>query len=166
MSGFSDLKDKLQELYNSKSDSEQKLLLVLGVVLPVFFVYSLYSSVSTGLMESQDKLRKQRELNTWAQTQIETIQGANAGDGSTNRDASMTQVINNSARKFNVSIARLQPQKTDMVKVGIDEIGFNTLMKWLAELETRHGISASNIDVSKADASGMVKVRRLDLERK
>ena len=165
MSGLAGMKDKLTELYNSKTPSEQKLILLLGVFLSVFMIYSTFSTVQDGLHSVESKLKKQVELNSWASEQIRIIQNASASGSVGNTGGSITQVINSSARRHGVSIARLQPQKTDMVKVGIDEIGFNRLVRWLAELENEHGITASNIDISKADVSGLVKVRRLDLER-
>lgn len=164
MSVLSDNKQKLIEFYQSKNDSEQKLLLTFGIVFAIFLLYSLYSSVSNGMTESQQKLQRQIELNSWAAEQIAIIKQSGKKTSSGSR-GSMTQIINSSARKHGVTIARLQPQKTDLVKVGIEEVGFNRLMNWLAELNSRHGISAANIDLSKADASGIVKVRRLDLER-
>ena len=153
------------ELYLSKSESEQKMLKMLAVFFSIFLLYTLYSTVSDGLSQAQNKLKRQTELNQWASEQISVIQQAGRVSSGSNRSGSMTQVINSSARKYNVSISRIQPQKTDMVKVGIDEIGFNRLMQWLGELNNRHGITATNIDFSKADASGVVKIRRLDLER-
>ena len=165
MSAIANLKSKLQELYLSKSESEQKMLRTLAVFFSVFLLYSLYTTVSDGLSQAQSKLKRQTELNVWANEQIAVIKAAGRTSGASNRSGSMTQVINSSARKYNVNISRLQPQKSDMVKVGIDEIGFNRLMQWLAELNSRHGISATNIDFSSTDVSGVVKIRRLDLER-
>jgi len=165
MSAISSIKEKLLELYASKTASEQKLIQLAGIFFSIFLIHSIYTSVNDGLATAEDKLQKQTELNSWAREQIQRIQNSSGGASSNRNSGSITQVINSSARKFGVSIARLQPQKTDMVKVGIDQIGFNRLIRWLAELENRHGIEASNIDVSKADESGLVKIRRLDLER-
>ncbi len=166
MSAFSGLKEKIVEFYQSKNESEQRLLLVLSIVVPVFLVFSVYSKISGGLLETQEKLSKQLELNQWAGEQISIIESARRSGGSNaQRQGSITQIINSTARRFSITIERIQPQKTDAVKIGIDEVGFNKLMQWLQELETRHGIKASNIDFSKADTSGLVKIRRLDLER-
>ena len=159
------IKDKLLDLYNSKSESEQRLILMMGVIFIIFILYTTYTSVSEGLAMTENKLAKQLELNRWAAEQITIIQDSKQGGATGSRGGSMTQIINSSARKHGVSLSRIQPQKTDMVKVGVDEIGFNRLVSWLAELENRHGIKATNIDLSKADTSGLVKLRRLDLER-
>lgn len=165
MSGLAGMKEKLTEFYQSKNESEQKLLLSLSIVVPIFLIYSLYSTVATGLAESQSKLDKQLELNQWASEQIDIIQSAKGKSSANRRPSSITQIINSSARRYRVTIARIQPQTENAVKIGIEEVSFNRLLQWLQELESKHGIKASNIDFSKADVSGQVKIRRLDLER-
>ena len=160
------LKDKLVTWFQGLSDSEQQLIKIATPVFVVFVIYSVVSSVHYGVTESTTKLKQQQELNGWAKQQIAII---NAAGISTNTGAkssgSMTQVINSTARKNSITIARIQPQKTDMVKVGLDDIGFNRLVTWLQELQSKHGIRVENIDFAKADEQGKVKVRRLDLAR-
>ena len=166
MAAVEQYKQKFLVWFLALSESEQKLLKVAGGFFAIFILFSVFTSLNNGVSEAERKLRQQTELNTWAEQQIAIIKQAEKG-GAINKGAqrSMTQVINSTARKLKITIERIQPQKDDLVKVGIDEIGFNTLITWLQELESQHNISAKNIDFSKADASGVVKIRRLDLER-
>lgn len=157
------LKEKLDTWLQGLSDSEQKLVKFGGGFFIIFVFYMVISSINTAVASSTAKLQQQRDLNLWAEQQIAIIKAA----GGTKRvsSGSITQQINNSARSYKINIARLQPQKNDVVKVGLDDVGFNRLMQWLQELQTKHGIRAENIDLSKADEQGKVKVRRLDLAR-
>lgn len=165
MSQLSELRNKVSAYYQAKNDSEQKLLLALAIFLPMFALYSIISTINTGLDESTQKLEKQIELNDWAAEQIGIIASSNGGGVSTGRQSSITQLINASARKHGVTISRLQPQKTDTVRVGIEEVGFNKFVSWLTELQNRHGIAVESIDFSRSDIDGRVKIRRLDLGR-
>lgn len=160
------LKQTLNAWLNSKTQSEQRLIKVAGVFFTLFLVISLVTTINKNVTDSQKKLTQQLELNRWAKQQIDIIKSANksVNNGSSN-ESSITQVINATAKKYGVIIERIQPQKTDLVKVGINEIGFNNLMSWLTELQIKHNINAQNIDFSKADTLGMVKIRRLDLGR-
>lgn len=159
------IKQALVTWFNSKSDSEQRLVKLASAVFVVFAFFTLATSISSGVNLSEKKLRQQLELNAWAKQQISLIKGAGSLSATPTNNQSITQVINATAKKYRVQIERLQPQKDDLVKVGINEIGFNNLMRWLTELQTRHNIHAQNIDFSKADTQGMVKIRRLDLGR-
>lgn len=162
---FSALQEKFFTWFQGLSESEQKLLKIASVTFLIFVVYLTVSSVLSGVSESQNKLKQQQQLNDWAKQQIAIIQQSKRS-GSTQKSAgSMTQLINSAARKHNISIARLQPQKDDLVKVGLDDIGFNRLVAWLQELNTRHGVRVENIDFAKSDEVGKVTVRRLDLTR-
>jgi general secretion pathway protein M len=165
MSQLSALQTKVMEYYQTKTDSEQKLLLIMAIFLPLFALYMMVTTVSEGLEKSTTKLEKQVELNEWAADQIAIIQQSKGGGANKSSQGSITQLINASARKHGVTISRLQPQKTDTVRVGIEEVGFNKFIAWLTELENRHGIKVASIDFSRSDSAGRVKVRRLDLER-
>lgn len=165
MSQLSELQNKISDYYQSKSDSEQKLLLAMAIVVPLFIIYMMVSTVNEGLHSSTQKLEKQIELNEWAAEQIEIISQSKGSVAGKPNQSSITQLINVSARKHGVTISRLQPQKTDTVRVGIEEVGFNKFVAWLSELQNRHNIKVASIDFSKSDTTGRVKIRRLDLER-
>lgn len=158
------LKEKVESWLQSLSDSEQKLVKFGAVFFVIFMLYLVVSTVNSGVTESQRKLKQQQELNSWATEQISIVKSS-AGGSQKSFSGSMTQVVNSTARQFNIRIARLQPQKNDMVKVGVEDVGFNRLMKWLAELQSKHSVRVENIDFAKADEPGMVKVRRMDLSR-
>lgn len=160
------LKETINTWFNSKTDSEKRLIKVASVFFVLFLVIMLVTTINKNVAESEKKLNQQLELNSWAKQQITVIQQANKTLGKTQSNKqSITQVINSTAKKYNVVVERIQPQKDDLVKVGIDEIGFNSLMNWLTELQTKHNINVQNIDFSKADSEGVVKIRRLDLGR-
>lgn len=164
MSGLAGLKTKALDYYQSKTDSEQKLLLALSVFVIFFVLITSYNTVADGLTETEKKLAKQLELNNWASEQIKII-NASGAKTSVSSKGSLTQKVNSSARRYGIKIARLQPQKNDSVRVGLDEVPFNELLKWLANMQNNDGIRVSSIDFSRSDKSGLIKVRRLDLER-
>lgn len=166
MAAIEQAKQKFLTWFLALTDSEQKLLKVASVLFVIFIVYSTISGLNSGVTEAEDKLEQQLKLNIWAEQQIAIINSAKgSGKQSNASQGSMTQIINSTARRLNITIDRIQPQKTDLVKVGIDEIGFNTLMTWLQTLQSKHGITAKNIDFAKSDTTGLVNIRRLDLER-
>lgn len=158
------VKEKVENWFQALSESEQKLVKFGSIFFAIFALYMVVSAVNSGVAESQRKLKQQQDLNAWATEQIAIVKSSSGGN-KTNFSGSMTQIVNNTARQFNIRIARLQPQQNDMVKVGLEDVGFNRLMKWLSELQAKHGVRVENIDFAKADEQGKVKVRRLDLSR-
>lgn len=165
MSAFQSLKEKLLGFYQSKNESEQRLLVIFAVTVLLFGIVSVYLSVANGLADTEKKLSRQLELNSWAEQQIAIIKQSQGNGRATDNSGSMTQVINTSARRFNITLARLQPQQNNYVKVGLEDVNFNQLMQWLTQLQNTYSIRAANIDISKTETQGIVRVRRLDLER-
>lgn len=53
----------------------------------------------------------------------------------------------------------LQPEGNNEVKVWIESVGFDALVRWLAELETRYGIQAQTVDIERLPTSGLVNAR-------
>ena len=166
MAAYEQAKQKFFTWFTALTDSEQKLLKAASILFVIFILYSIVSGLNEGVRDAEDTLDKQLKLNVWAEQQIAIINAAKGnGSKTSNSQGYMTQIINSTARRLNITIDRIQPQKTDLVKVGIDEIGFNTLMNWLQTLQSSHGITAKNIDFAKSDTTGLVNIRRLDLER-
>lgn len=157
------LKEKLSTWFQSLTDSEQKLIKFASGFFVIFILFFVVSSIQSGVSDSERKLKQQQDLNAWALQQIAIIKSSSGKK--TQSSGSLTQVINSTSRKYSINIARLQPQKNDLVKVGLDDIGFNRLMQWLEELQSKHGVIVENIDFAVADEQGKVKVRRLDLGR-
>lgn len=158
------LKEKTESWFISLTESEQKLVKFGSIFSVIFVLYMVVSSVNSGVAESQRKLKQQQDLNSWALEQISVIKSS-AGGSKKSFSGSMSQIVNSTAGQFNIRIARLQPQKNDMVKVGLEDVGFNRLMRWLSELQSKHGVRVESIDFARADELGKVKVRRLDLSR-
>ena len=79
-----------------------------------------------------------------------------------NTNASASSIVNRTSKQFQITLSRIQAQGTS-VQVWIDEVPFTQLLQWLDLLATQEGLSVINIDLSVADKSGVVQVRRLQL---
>ena len=76
----------------------------------------------------------------------------------------ISQAVTSSVSNFNLQIIRLQPQQEDL-QVWLQPMPFNSLLRWLDELEKRYAISVKSIEIDKGEASGNVEVKRLQLGR-
>ena len=141
---------------------EQRLVLVMSVLVSVFILYGL---IWQPLNESIDKqkltLERQQALLTWVEENTQRYQTAKR-NGRASSGASLSSIVNRTSRLNNIIITRMQPQGDDL-QVWIDEISFNQLLTWLEQLASRDGLQVKNIDLSLADQQGVVRVRRLQL---
>jgi general secretion pathway protein M len=143
--------------------AEQRLVVMMSFVVVLFLFYSLvWQPLENNINSTQQKLVRQQALHTWVQESTQRYQHSKKSNTSSRSKGSLSSIVNSSAGRNNISIARLQPQGEDL-QVWIDEVPFTQLLSWLEFLANNEGLSVKSIDLSKADRNGVVKVRRLQL---
>jgi general secretion pathway protein M len=153
----------IKNWWETLNEREHKLVTWGGSVFAVgLFYWVIWSPLGNAVVEQQTALAKQQKLNSWAQDAIVQIKAA--GGKSNVGGGSLSQIVNQTSRQFNVKIDRMNP-KDQQLNLLIDEISFNTLLNWLAHLEQKQGIKINNVDVSETDVPGMVRVPRLIIEK-
>jgi general secretion pathway protein M len=141
---------------------EQRLVVVMSAVISIFILYGLiWQPMNENIVTSKLKIERQQKLLTWVQESAQRYQHAKRNGGKSSGE-SLSSIVNRTSRIEQISITRMQPQGDDL-QVWIDEISFNQLLLWLEKLASRDGLQVKNIDLSKADQQGVVRVRRLQL---
>lgn len=141
---------------------EQRLVVVMSVLISIFILYGLiWQPMNESIETSKLKIERQQKLLTWVQESAQRYQQAKRNGGRSSGE-SLSSIVNRTSRLEKISITRMQPQGDDL-QVWIDEISFNQLLSWLEKLASRDGLQVKNIDLSKADQQGVVRVRRLQL---
>lgn len=141
---------------------EQRLVVVMSALISIFILYGLiWQPMNESIETSKLKIERQQKLLTWVQESAQRYQQAKRNGGRSSGE-SLSSIVNRTSRLEKISITRMQPQGDDL-QVWIDEISFNQLLSWLEKLASRDGLQVKNIDLSKADQQGVVRVRRLQL---
>lgn len=154
--------NSIQEWFAGLEPREQKLVSIGGVVgIVLVFIMGIWQPLNAKLELTESKLRNQQELNIWAKDAIQRIK--NSGKAMGRSGGSLTQIVNQTSRRFNIEIARLQPKDTAVV-VWIELINFNDLLRWIDHLERNNQVTVSAFDVTDAEEAGFVKVRKLQFE--
>ena len=73
-------------------------------------------------------------------------------------------LINSTRSRYRITISKMQPNDNSL-RLTLDSVEFNQLIEWLDELVNQHGLRVENLDLSKDDKSGFVRVSRLVLEK-
>lgn len=144
--------------------TERERILVVAaslVTLLVLFYYLLWSPLNQALESQSAGLENDRKLLVWVQEQASRAQMLKSSGQINTFSGSLTQLVNQTTRSANISVSRLQPQDEEL-QVWIDQVPFNALMSWLADLEQR-GVVILQSDFSETNEDGFVQVRRLQL---
>ena len=75
----------------------------------------------------------------------------------------LSQVVNSTRSRYQINISKMQPSDGSL-RLTLDSVEFNKLVEWLDELVNQRGLKIENLDLSRDDKSGYVRVSRLVLE--
>jgi len=92
--------------------------------------------------------------------------GPKSGAAQVGRGMSLLAAVDQSSRGgvLTKPPERLQPEGDREVKVWFDDVPFDSLVRWLAELQTKYNVSVQTLDVEAQSGNGLVDVR-LSLHR-
>lgn len=153
--------------WNGLSLREQRLVLGGGIALFIAILYwGIWQPMANSAANAETHLQRERQLLSWVSQKADEIVALRGTSGSTGSvsDKGLNQVINETTRRFQIEVIRMQP-RSEAVQVWVKPVPFNTLVNWLAFLRDEHGIDTQFLDVTKTDRMGMVEVNRLQLGR-
>lgn len=89
---------------------------------------------------------------------------ASAGNNpaaSAGRNLSLLAAIDQASKQGTLgkSPARMQPEGDREVRVWLEDVSFDALVRWIAELQQRYGVSVQTLDVEPQSTPGQVNVR-------
>lgn len=154
----------MKQWFESLSSREQQLVLGAGIVLVIgLFFQLIWGPIHNRLDKAEMTVKNKQILLTWINEKTAEYKQIK-GSGKQVVSGSLSQLVNNAARRSNISLARMQPQG-ESLQVQIDLVEFNALVKWLADLTQNQGLIIEALDISNGEQPGTVKVRRLQVSK-
>ena len=145
---------------------EQTLVGLKGAIVAIFIFYSaVWQPLNEGLTKATQKLERQQALLTWVSDNTARFKEAQDSSKAKQGGGSLSGIVNRSANSYQLTVTRVQPQG-DSLQVWLDSVPFTQLLFWLEHLVSSQGLIVEGIDLTRADRSGEVKVRRLQLAKR
>lgn len=155
---------QFQEWFRSLAPRERLLVGVGGVVVAITILY-------LGIWEPLSKAHSKREQDLAASQalaqRLEVIAAAvqkaqaNGGGAAINTGASLLSTVDQVSKNGTLGkpLTRIQPEGDHEVKVWIDGVSFDALVRWISELEGRYGIGIQTADLDRDTLPGQVNAR-------
>ena len=154
---------QLQEWFRSLAPRERLLVSVGGIVVAITILY-------LGIWEPLSKAHSKREQDLAASQglaqRLEAIavvvqKSQSSGGAMINTGASLLSTVDqvSKAGTLGKPLTRIQPEGDHEVKVWIDGVSFEALVRWISELEGRYGISVQTADLDRDTLPGQVNAR-------
>ena len=158
-------KEELIEKWESLESRERIMLSVGGVALSIMLAYALiWDPLATSIysLENEVSLQKSRaqemhsmadDFKTWRPSEATSKNNSNSGG------TALVTLVDQTARKSNINVQQWQPDGVHKVKVRLDSVSFDQLMKWLAVLHQKHAVNANIAVINKGKEDGKVDAR-------
>ncbi|ATC83720.1 MULTISPECIES: type II secretion system protein GspM [Pseudoalteromonas] len=157
------MKKQIMQYWRSLKEQEQQLIMVAGGIFVVFvLVMGIFRPLNNAIDKAKKSYVTQQELLVWVDESIVKLKAAGNTQAISNQNIS--QVVNSTRSRYRITISKMQPNDNSL-RLTLDSVEFNQLIEWLDELVNQHGLRVENLDLSKDDKSGFVRVSRLVLEK-
>ena len=152
---------QLKLWWASLQPREQRLVSMAGVAFIIgAFYWLLWQPLHQSRSTQQQAAENARAQLIWLQTQLPKL---SQQSGAVRTSASLTEVVSQTSRKFQVQVSRMQPQN-DQLQLSLEDLPFDQLLRWLHELQYQQGVTLVQLDIARSDVPGQVRVRRMVLE--
>ena len=140
-------------------EARERLILIGGGIIAALII--LWAGVWNPLFVNtaelaEDLAAKERLLADL--TRLEATMSATAPTRRTGRGGSLVVVVDQTIRTqgLGATLKRNQPNGTDGINLTFQAASFDTLIRWLAQLNRDHGISVQSASFSEARQPGLV----------
>ena len=143
---------------------ERVLVILGGAVVLITLLYLLIwepmvnaHASRKAALESSRALAIKLEV---AAQQVQVLRGRNPA-ATAGRSMSLMSAVDQASKQGSLGKgpSRIQPEGDREVRVWFEDVSFDAMVRWLADLQSRYGVSVQTLDVEPQAAPGRVNVR-------
>lgn len=155
--------ERFRTWWGGLAGRERQVLSAGGAVLAVVLLYLVvWEPVANARAERQQALAASRSLAARLEligAEVQKNRGATPSIAT--RNQSLLSVVDQSSKAAQLGKApsRLQPDGDTGVKLWIEDVSFDAVVRWLHDLERRHGVQVQDADIERRSGAGLVNVR-------
>lgn len=143
---------------------EQKLVSAAGVVIALAILYGgIWQPFAKARARHESELEAAHAIaNSLVLAQAEVIsRGARGGGAVIGSGVSLLSAVDQASKSGTLSKppSRLQPDGENQVRVWLEDTQFDTLMRWMYELQNNYGLKIDVADIERQPTPGLVNAR-------
>lgn len=153
--------ERLRAALADLAPRERAMVLSGAAVVGVTLLYLLiWEPLASAHRTRAEALRTERLLAVRIE-QAAAQARVSASGRAADRSISLLAAVDQTSRSptLGKAPARVQPEGDREVKVWLEDVPFSNLLRWLQDLQTRYGITASSAEIERGSAPGVVSAR-------
>jgi general secretion pathway protein M len=148
---------RLQQL----SLRDQAMLVVLAAALLLYLLYQMLwqplAAANSSLANQNAAVAKSLANMHQLAAQYRELQKSSAQDGGSQSET-LTQLVDQTVASNELHMSRFQPGSSGDVQVRLDNASFDQVLRWLSELENKHGVTLREFGIAPGSGPGLVNV--------
>ena len=158
----------LRARFEALQPREQLLVAAGGLVMVLALIYLvLWQPFALARSHRAQELESARSLAARIEQIGAQVQAQpSSGPPVVGHDVSLLSAVDQASKDgvLGKPLSRINPDGDDQVRVWIDDVPFDALLRWVDDLQSRYGVRIDNIAVERRSAAGVVSAR-LSLKR-
>lgn len=156
---------KFQDWFRALAPRERVMVSVCAVVVTITLLFVLiWDPLIRAHHQREQELTSARAMSQRLEDMAAIVQRVHSADGganAANRSLSLLAAVDQSSKSGILSkpLTRLQPDGDKSVKVWVDDVAFDGLMRWIAELDHKYGVAVDSAEIERADTPGLVNAK-------
>ena len=144
---------------------ERHLVLGGGALALALLIYLLgWLPFSREVTRLREVVKEQRALAAWmeqAAREAQRLRGLQGGAAARRGSRSLLSLTDQTARQAGLggAIKRVEPEGQDKVRIRLEGVAFDDLIRWLEKLPLDHGVRIQDIAIDRRDTPGEVDAR-------
>jgi len=153
---------QLKERYAQLAQRERWMLAIgVGAVTLTLLYLLIWEPLAKAEQRRFEAVQGARGLASRIEELAAEVQNRRGGGAPVNLGISILAAVDQTTKGglLEKAPSRVQPEGEKEVKVWVEDVSFDGLMRWLHELESRYGIRAQSAEIERQSAPGLVNAR-------
>lgn len=156
--------ERLRAWWGTLAPREQRVLGAGAIVVAGAILYlGVWEPLAQARRDRQLALEDARALAAQLEALAVEIQGGRGGAaaGTVGAGQSLLAVVDQSRRASALTKppSRLQPEGDGVVRIWLEDVPFEALLRWLGDLQLRYGVRVDTADIERESGPGLVNAR-------
>ena len=152
--------ERFRAWWSSLADRERRVLSFGAAALALIVIYAgIWDPLASAQQRRQTELLAARAMAS--QLEALAVAAPRAGGASAGAGQSLLAVIDQSRKSSSITKppSRLQPEGDNTVRIWLEDVPFDGLMRWLGDLQTRYGVRVDSAEIERESGPGLVNAR-------
>jgi len=155
----------MKDWFLSLTQRERTMVQVAASVVVIFIFYLfVVQPISTNYKKNKKNVAEATQTLEWmhaAAREVKQLRGGRLLPEQPQGRQFILSMVDSSVRKAGLAgvMKRVQPEGDSGVRVWFEDAAFDELIKWLATIESKHGLLVNEINIEKTESTGLVNVR-------